>query len=59
MMYEYQCDLCKKYFDIEQKITDNPIETCPDDTCRGPLKKLISKTSFVLKGKGWFGKGGY
>ncbi len=35
-----------------QKITDKPLSKCPD--CAGKLKKMISNTSFVLKGTGWY-----
>ena len=35
-----------------QKITDKPLSKCPD--CGGKLKKMISNTSFVLKGTGWY-----
>lgn len=35
-----------------QKITDDPLSECGE--CGGELKKLIAKTSFVLKGNGWY-----
>ncbi len=35
-----------------QKFSDEPLSTCPQ--CGGDLKKLISNTSFVLKGTGWY-----
>jgi predicted nucleic acid-binding Zn ribbon protein len=34
-----------------QKFSDPPLTACPE--CGGGLKKLISATSFVLKGSGW------
>jgi putative FmdB family regulatory protein len=51
-IYEYKCTACKKQFEIVQKITDNPVAYCPE--CKGALKKMISNTSFVLKGTGWY-----
>jgi putative FmdB family regulatory protein len=51
-IYEYQCDACQHQFDAFQKITDAPLETCPE--CGGPVHKLVSRTSFVLKGGGWY-----
>ncbi len=52
-IYEYACEKCKSEFEVEQRITDDPIKTCPD--CRSrKVKRLISKTSFVLKGGGWY-----
>lgn len=35
-----------------QRITENPLTACPD--CGGKMKKMISNTSFVLKGTGWY-----
>jgi len=37
---------------LTQKITDKPLGKCP--TCKGKVKKLISNTSFQLKGTGWY-----
>ncbi|HBZ69535.1 MAG TPA: FmdB family transcriptional regulator [Deltaproteobacteria bacterium] len=51
--YEYQCEKCGHEFEREQRITDDPIKTCPK--CKAPkAKRLISTTSFVLKGGGWY-----
>ncbi len=51
-IYEYACLGCGKTHEIMQKFSDAPIEVCPD--CGGEMKKLISNTSFVLKGTGWY-----
>jgi putative FmdB family regulatory protein len=52
-IYEYLCQKCSHEFEREQRITDDPVKTCPK--CRGRrVKKLISQTSFVLKGGGWY-----
>ena len=51
--YEYGCGGCEKVIEVEQRITDKPISTCP--TCGNTaFKRLISRTSFALKGSGWF-----
>jgi putative FmdB family regulatory protein len=50
-IYEYQCQKCGD-FEITQKITDKALTRCP--TCKGKVKKLISNTSFQLKGTGWY-----
>jgi len=50
-IYEYQCAKCGT-FEVTQRITDKPIGKCP--TCKGKVKKLISNTSFQLKGTGWY-----
>jgi putative FmdB family regulatory protein len=51
-VYEYQCTECGHIEEAFQKITDPPLETC--SKCRGHLKKLISHSSFHLKGSGWY-----
>ena len=54
-IYEYQCDSCSKHHEIWQKISDPPKKICPD--CSGTLHKLISASSFQLKGGGWYSDG--
>jgi putative FmdB family regulatory protein len=52
-IYEYQCPDCGHQFEQLQKISDEPIRTCP--RCNEMhVKKLVSQTSFVLKGGGWY-----
>jgi putative FmdB family regulatory protein len=50
-IYEYQCQKCGT-FEISQRITERPLGKCP--TCKAKVKKLISNTSFQLKGTGWY-----
>jgi putative FmdB family regulatory protein len=50
-IYEYQCQKCGT-FEATQRITEKPLGKCP--TCKGKVKKLISNTSFQLKGTGWY-----
>ena len=51
--YEYLCEKCDHEFEREQRISDPPVKTCPE--CRSrKVKKLISRTSFGLKGGGWY-----
>lgn len=50
-IYEYACKKCGE-FETMQKITDAPLTKCP--TCSGRVSKLISNTSFQLKGSGWY-----
>jgi len=55
-IYEYACEKCEREFEVEQRITDDPIKTCPH--CRSRrVKRLISQTSFTLKGGGWYADG--
>lgn len=51
-VYEYKCESCAKHFEVWQKITDSPLTEC--EACGGKLHKLISQSSFVLKGSGWY-----
>ena len=51
-IYEYVCDDCGKRCEVIHKITDQPLSVCPD--CGGNMQKLISQTSFILKGNGWY-----
>jgi putative FmdB family regulatory protein len=52
-VYEYLCRACEHEFEREQRISDNPIKKCP--ACGAmKAKRLISRTSFVLKGGGWY-----
>ncbi len=52
-IYEYACKKCEHEFEVSQRITDDPVRTCP--VCRSrKVKRLISQTSFVLKGSGWY-----
>jgi putative FmdB family regulatory protein len=50
-IYEYGCENCGT-FEVSQRITDKPLRRCP--TCKGKVGKLISSTSFQLKGSGWY-----
>ncbi len=50
-IYEYRCEQCGE-FEVTQKITERPLAKCP--TCRSKVTKLISNTSFQLKGTGWY-----
>jgi putative FmdB family regulatory protein len=52
-IYEYACRACGHEFEREQRISDDPIKTCPSCKAR-QARRLISRTSFVLKGGGWY-----
>ena len=51
-IYEYQCSKCGEVFEAFQKITDEPLSKCK--FCQGKVEKLISQSSFQLKGTGWY-----
>ncbi len=52
-IYEYACPDCKHQFETIQKISEDPIKVCPSCGAEN-VKKLVSATSFVLKGSGWY-----
>ena len=52
-IYEFQCESCQHVESILMKISDKAPENC-EQCQKGPLRKLISRTSFVLKGQGWY-----
>ncbi len=53
MRYEYRCDKCGKEIEVLQKV-DDPAPKC----CKGSMRRLISLSTFILKGTGWY-KTGY
>ena len=51
-IYEYECTKCGEITEAMQKFSDKPIKKC--GSCSGKLHKLISQSSFHLKGTGWY-----
>jgi putative FmdB family regulatory protein len=51
-IYEYQCDTCGHIEEVLQKISDKPLSKC--SRCSGKMHKLVSQSSFHLKGTGWY-----
>ena len=51
-IYEYQCEECGHVSEALQRISDAPLTVCGH--CHGKLHKLISQSSFHLKGTGWY-----
>jgi putative FmdB family regulatory protein len=51
-LYEYKCEACGEVTEVLQKFSDEPLAKCPH--CSGRVKKLISRSSFQLKGSGWY-----
>ncbi len=52
-IYEYECQACGHRFEEWQKMSDEPVKVCPKCKKR-KVEKLISQTSFQLKGGGWY-----
>ena len=51
-IYEYICEKCGSHIEVIQRISDAPPKRCTK--CRGKLEKTVSRTSFQLKGSGWY-----
>ncbi|MDH4161752.1 MAG: zinc ribbon domain-containing protein [Nitrospirota bacterium] len=52
-VYEYECDSCKGRFEVMQKFSD-PLATVCQICHASAVRKVLSPTSFVLKGSGWY-----
>jgi putative FmdB family regulatory protein len=51
-IYEYRCNECQQIFEEWQHDFKEREVPCP--VCNSAAKRLISSTSFVLKGSGWY-----
>ena len=51
-IYEYECMQCGTIEEAFQKFSDKPLAKCRH--CSGKLHKLISQSTFHLKGNGWY-----
>lgn len=52
-IYDYQCQNCDKELEVLQKISDSPLQDCPE--CgESALRKRVSAAAFRLKGGGWY-----
>ena len=51
-IYEYECSACSDRFEVWQGINDPPVTS--HDGCGAPVRRLISLSSFALKGTGWY-----
>ena len=51
-IYEYECTRCGRVEEVMQQFSDKRLKTCRK--CSGKLHKLISRSSFHLKGTGWY-----
>jgi len=51
-IYEYECSKCGHLAEVWQNFSDKPLSKC--EKCNGKMKKLISQSTFHLKGSGWY-----
>jgi len=52
-IYEYVCTACGHTLDTLQKMSDAPLTDCPECN-KATLQKVMSASSFQLKGTGWY-----
>lgn len=52
-IYEYRCSACGFQKEFLQKMSDEPLSTCPQCQ-KESLSKLLSAAGFQLKGSGWY-----
>jgi len=50
--YEYLCKTCGHRFETWQKMTDDPLTTCPD--CGAPIRRVLFPAGVVFKGSGFY-----
>ena len=51
-IYEYECIKCGEIEEALQNFSDKPLTKC--QSCAGKLNKLVSQSTFHLKGTGWY-----
>ena len=55
--YVYKCKNCDEEVEVFQKITDEKINKCEKCECINGMERIPQKTSFELKGKGYYKSG--
>lgn len=50
--YVYECSHCNDVFEVEQRITENPIDECRCGS-KGTVKRLIQPVGVMFKGSGF------
>jgi putative FmdB family regulatory protein len=50
--YEYLCQTCSHRFETWQKMTDEPLTTCPE--CGSQIRRVLFPTGIVFKGSGFY-----
>ena len=53
-IYEYRCKECQQVFEEWRKHVEDEDVTHNCPICKGPAQRLVSHTSFALKGGGWY-----
>jgi putative FmdB family regulatory protein len=51
--YVYECSACEKVFEIEQRITEDPLKDCQCGS-NGTVKRIIQPVGIAFKGSGFY-----
>ena len=51
-IYGYRCTNCGHQFEIQQRMSDDPLRVCPK--CQGKLTKVLYPTGVIFKGSGFY-----
>ena len=51
-IYGYRCSNCGHEFEIQQRMSDEPLKVCPQ--CQGKLTKMLYPTGVIFKGSGFY-----
>jgi putative FmdB family regulatory protein len=54
--YVYECSTCEKTFELEQRITEDPIKDCQCGS-NGTVKRVIQPVGIAFKGSGFYVNG--
>ena len=53
--YDYRCKECNQTFEVRQKMSDDPLKTCPQPDCEGEVKRLFGTgAGIIFKGSGFY-----
>ncbi|HLZ20542.1 MAG TPA: FmdB family zinc ribbon protein [Ktedonobacterales bacterium] len=50
--YDYSCRSCGARFEVWQKMSDEPLTTCP--TCGSEIHRIVYPVGLVFKGSGFY-----
>ena len=51
-IYGYRCTNCGNQFEVYQKMSDEPVQTCPK--CEGKVTRVLYPSGVVFKGSGYY-----
>ncbi|MCW5946477.1 MAG: hypothetical protein KIT74_05545 [Fimbriimonadales bacterium] len=52
-IYAYECNVCARVFEVEQRIVEDPLKDCPHCDGASSLKRLVQPIAVLFKGSGF------